>query len=95
MSKSIKPLDTANPLSPIVSALWEKAKEPGMSPTKVAASVDISEAWLRKLRDEVADPGSKFLRAVVSAYPDLEPVVIEYVLGRKECDETGNNGKDG
>ena len=70
------------PLKSLVEALWVKSKEPGMSITKVAAKCDVSESYIYKLRDGSCKANiTKFLQAIVREYPDLKPLVFDYITG--------------
>ena len=53
-----------------------------MSITQMAASLGVGETHLYRLRAGTRKPGVEFLRAVIREYPDLRPLVIEYVTGK-------------
>ena len=72
-------IDKEMNLHPIVKALRVKSREPGMSLTKIAARLDVSPSYLSGLAHDRTHLNVKFLKAVSREFPDLCPLVSEYV----------------
>lgn len=68
-------------MNPLIEALWEKSREPGMSVTKIAAKCDLSETYLYKMRECKRPLTLNFLRTVAREFPDLKPLVVDYIIG--------------
>ena len=83
MSKVIN-IDKGLNLHPIVKAIRVKSREPGMSLTKIAAQLDVSPSYLSGLAHDRTRLNVKFLKAVSREFPDLCPLVSEYVTDSEE-----------
>ena len=71
-------------LCPVIVALREKALEPGMSLTKVAARLDTSPSYISGLAYDRTRLNVRFLQAVAREFPDLRPLVIKYITEGEE-----------
>jgi len=65
---------------PLIEALWDKAQESNMSVTRIAANCETSETYMYRMMSGDYRLSTTLLQAIASAYPDLHPLVIDYVI---------------
>ena len=65
----------------ILKALEDKRAAEGLSVSKFATRLGMSDTMLILLKQGKRKPGRKFLQTVLRAYPDLSGVVSAYMFG--------------
>lgn len=90
---------TTLPATPLLDTLDTIRGREGLSAPQLARLLGISYATLNKLRRGLRRPGPKTLSAILRAFPETLPVVLEYLQdgGRPRRQAAGaasdNNGE--
>ena len=66
-------------MTKLLEAIDRKAADLQLTQEQLASCLGISDTYLTLLKQGKREPGNKFLRAVIQAFPDLQLLVFEYL----------------
>jgi transcriptional regulator with XRE-family HTH domain len=71
----------------LIEAVEQAGKKRGLSRTQLAAKLGVTENYFYRIKAGDRKPGAKVLSAIMREFPQLQPLVLEYLAG-------GNGSKE-